>query len=128
LGGKRTDRTNPYAQEANTSEQLNARTGHQPAASAQAGGSTRQGQSPDTNVQLNARTNGNAQLNARTSNGMSANGQLERRTFTNQERHITQARSQALESELFASGPIMPTGRDKRFAPGRNPVAMLVSL
>src|SRR5262249_45617449 len=60
--------------------------GHQPAASVQTGGSIRQGQSPDTNAQLNARTNGNAQVNARTSNGRSANGQLERRSFTNESR------------------------------------------
>ena len=82
-----------YAQEANTSEKLNARTGHQPAASAQTGGSIRQGQSPNTNAQLNARTNGSAQLNARTGNGMSANGQLERRSSINESRMGASARA-----------------------------------
>jgi hypothetical protein len=72
-----------YAQEANTNQQLNARTGHQPAASAQTGGSIRQGQSPNTN----------AQLNARTSNGMSANGKLERRGSINESRMGASARA-----------------------------------
>jgi hypothetical protein len=72
-----------YAQEANTNQQLNARTGHQPAASAQTGGSIRQVQSPNTN----------AQLNARTSNGMSANGQLERRGSINESRMGASARA-----------------------------------
>jgi hypothetical protein len=81
-----------YAQEANINEQLNARTGHRPAASAQTGGTIRQGQSPDTNATLNARTNSNARLNARTSNGMSADGQLERHGLNNESRMSASAR------------------------------------
>jgi hypothetical protein len=82
-----------YAQEANTNEQLNARTGHQPAASAQTGGAIRQGQSPDTNAQLNARTNSNTQLNARIGNGMRTNGPLERRDLNDESRMSANARA-----------------------------------
>ena len=66
-----------YAQEANTTGQLNARTGQQPATSAQPNGSMRLGQGANMNAQLNARAN---------SNGTSANGQLERRGFANESR------------------------------------------
>jgi hypothetical protein len=57
------------AQEANTTGQSNARTGQQPATSAQPNGSMRRGQGANMNARLNARAN---------SNGTSANGQLER--------------------------------------------------
>ncbi len=72
-----------YAQEANTTDQINARAGHQPAASARTSGSIRQGQSADTNTQLDARTN---------SNGMAANGQLQRRGLSNEGRMGAPAR------------------------------------
>ena len=74
-----------YAQEVNTNEQLNARTGHQPAASARTSGSIRQGRSADMDMQFNARTGGNARLNARTDgNATSANSQFERRGLANE--------------------------------------------
>ena len=66
-----------YAQEANTTGQLNARTGQQPATSAQPNGSMRRGQGANMNARLNARAN---------SNGTSANGQLERHGFANESR------------------------------------------
>jgi hypothetical protein len=72
-----------YAQEANTNGQLNARSGHQPAASARTSGSIRQGQSAGTNAQLNARTNSNA---------TSANSQFERRGLANESRMRASAR------------------------------------
>jgi hypothetical protein len=61
------------AQEANTTGQSNARTGQQPATSAQPNGSMRRGQGANMNARLNARAN---------SNGTSANGQLERHGST----------------------------------------------
>lgn len=66
-----------YAQEANTTDQLNARSGSHPAAGARTSSSIRQGQSPAMNAQLNARTNGNA---------TAANGQFERRGLANESR------------------------------------------
>ncbi len=83
-----------YAQEANTNEQLNARTGHQPAASARTSGSIRQGQSAETNAQLNARTNGNA---------TSAKGQFERRGLANESHMGASARESRVERRGLAN-------------------------
>ena len=71
-----------YAQEANTTDQLNARTRQHPAASARTNSSIRQGQSVDTNAQLNARTN---------STEMSTNAPAERRDLANDRPVVCQA-------------------------------------
>ena len=82
-----------YAQEANTTDQLNARTGQHPAASARTNSSIRQGQSVDTNAQLNARTN---------SPGMSTNAQAERRGLANEGRMRASAREGQFERRGLA--------------------------
>jgi hypothetical protein len=115
-----------HAQETNMKEQLNARTGHQPAASARASGSIRQGQSADMNAQLNARTGGNAQLNARTnSDATPANGQFERRGLANESRIGAQRRvgASAREGRGYTEqralrGEHGPYAREQRYGRG----------
>jgi hypothetical protein len=120
-----------HAQETNMKEQLNARTGHQPAASARASGSIRQGQSADMNTQLNARTGGNAQLNARTnSDATPANGQFERRGLANESRMGAQRRvgASAREGRGYAEqrallGEHGAFAREQRYGRGGGAVA-----
>ncbi len=93
-----------YAQEANTNQQLNARSGQQPAASARTSGSIRQGQSGGANAQLDARTNGNA---------TTANGQFERRGVANESRMGTQRRMGA-ENRMGAERRMGATAHEGR--------------
>ena len=66
-----------YAQEANTTNQLDARTSHQPSTGTQPRGSIRQGQGADMNAQFNAHAG---------SSETSANGQSARHAFANESR------------------------------------------
>src|SRR5262245_52376038 len=74
-----------YAQEANTSDQFNARASGQPPTAGQRRPSMRQGQGAGMNAQGHT-AEMNAQSNTRASNRASASGQFERRGFANEGR------------------------------------------
>jgi hypothetical protein len=86
-----------YAQEANSRDQINARTGQQPVTNARPSGSMRQRQGAD----------GSAQLGARANNETSANRELERRGPANESRMRVSAR----ESRGYTARPGMRSER-----------------